>query len=182
MRDSAPHRLTERRQAILRQTSAALRGQPVILWRVVKGIALAEVASPANPPRDVIEFDVVAALRAWGGAVGDRSLWVVCRREPSRWHVARVRSDVPAPPPDGVERRSPERLVLELAGLSLGALEQIWAVADQATVYLCGALALLEACLERVRAAHGLTTTTRAHLLADLAFVADAIQGGLDAA
>jgi len=67
-------------------------------------------------------------------------------------------------------------------GLSLGALEQIWAVADQATVYLCGALALLEACLERVRAAHGLTTTTRAHLLADLAFVADAIQGGLDAA
>src|SRR5881296_1746929 len=146
MRDSAPHRLTERRQAILRQTSAALRGQPVILWRVVKGIALAEVASPANPPRDVIEFDVVAA------------------------------------PPDGVERRSPERLVLELAGLSLGALEQIWAVADQATVYLCGALALLEACLERVRAAHGLTTTARAHLLADLAFVADAIQGGLDAA
>ncbi|PYO16995.1 MAG: hypothetical protein DMD31_00835 [Gemmatimonadetes bacterium] len=149
---------------------------------MVKGIALAEVASPANPPRDVIEFDVVAALRAWGGAVGDRSLWVVCSREPSRWHVARVRSDVPAPPPDGVERRSPERLVLELAGLSLGALEQIWAVADQATVYLCGALALLEACLERVRAAHGLTTTTRAHLLADLAFVADAIQGGLDAA
>ena len=182
MRDSAPHRLTERRRAILRQTSAALRGQPVTLWRVAKGIAVAEVASPPNPPRDVIEFDVAAALRTWGGEVGDRSLWVGCRLEPSRWHVARVRSDVPAPPPDGVERRSPERLVLELAGLSLGALEQIWAVADQATVYLCGALALLEACLERVRSAHGLTTTTRAHLLADLAFVADAIQGGLDAA
>src|SRR5207249_11338764 len=146
MRDSAPHRLTERRQAILRQTSAALRGQPVILWRVVKGIALAEVASPANPPRDVIEFDVVAALRAWGGAVGDRSLWVVCRREPSRWHVARVRSDVPAPPPDGVERRSPVRLVLDLAGLSLGALAQICAVADPATVDVRGAVALPAGC------------------------------------
>src|SRR2546428_1417448 len=182
MRDSAPHRLTERRQAILRKTSAARRGHPAILGRGGRGMAWAEVASPGNPPGDVIEFDVVAALRGGGGAVGDRSLWVVCRREPSRWHVARVRSDVPAPPPDGVERRSPERLVLELAGLSLGALEQIWAVADQATVYLCGALALLEACLERVRAAHGLTTTARAHLLADLAFVADAIQGGLDAA
>src|SRR2546425_7968714 len=92
MRDSAPHRLTERRQAILRQTSAALRGQPVILWRVVKGIALAEVASPANPPRDVIEFDVVAALRAWGGAVGDRSLWVVCRRERSEEHTSELQS------------------------------------------------------------------------------------------
>src|SRR5436309_15879868 len=182
MRDSAPHRLTERRQAILRQTSAALRGRPVILWRVVKDIALAEVASPANPPRDVIEFDVVAALRAWGGAVGDRSLWVVCRREPSRWHVARVRSDVPAPPPAGIERRSPERLVLELAGLSLGALERIWAVADQATGYLCGALALLDACFERVRRVESLTPSARAHLLADLAVVEDAIEGALDAA
>src|SRR2546428_8010300 len=79
-----------------------------MLWRVAKGIAVAEVASPPNPPRDVIEFDVAAALRTWGGEVGDRSLWVVCRLEPSRWHVARVRSDVPAPPPDGVERRSEE--------------------------------------------------------------------------
>src|SRR5438445_12013706 len=107
MRDSAPHRLTERRQAILRQTSAALRGQPVILWRVVKGIALAEVASPANPPRDVIEFDVVAALRAWGGAVGDRSLWVVCRREPIRWHGARVSSEGPPTHPDVDHRARP---------------------------------------------------------------------------
>src|SRR2546425_10734192 len=182
MRDSAPHRLTERRQAILRQTSAALRGQPVMLCRVAKGIAVAEVASPPNPPRDVIEFDVAAALRTWGGEVGDRSLWVVCRLEPSRWHVARVRSDVPAPPPDGVERRSPERLVLELAGLSLGALEQIWAVADQAAGYLCGALALLDACFERVRRVESLTPSARAHLLADLAVVEDAIEGALDAA
>src|SRR5439155_1413682 len=84
-----------------------------------------------------------AALGTWVGAVGDKSLWVACRFDPSRLHVARVRSDVPAPPPAGIERRSPERLVLELAGLSLGALERIWAVADQATGYLFGALALL---------------------------------------
>lgn len=114
--------------------------------------------------------------------MGDGSLWVVCRLDPSRWHVARVRSDVPAPPPAGVERRSPERLILELAGLSLGALERIWAAADQATVYLCGALAVLDACLGRVREAEGLTTTARAHLLADLAVIADAIEGALDAA
>ena len=96
--------------------------------------------------------------------------------------MARVRSDVPAPPPDGIERRSPERLVLELAGLSLGALERIWAVADQATGYLCGALALLDACFERVRRVESLTPSARAHLLADLAVVEDAIEGALDAA
>src|SRR6266496_218088 len=146
MRDSAPHRLTERREAILRQTSAALRGRVVTLWRVARGLAVAEVASRPNPPRDAIEFDV------------------------------------PAPPPAGIERRSPERLVLELAGLSLGALERIWAVADQATGYLCGALALLDACFERVRRVESLTPSTRAHLLADLAVVADAIEGALDAA
>ena len=173
MRDSAPYRLTERRHAILRQTSAALRGQPVTLWRVAKGIAVAEAG---------IDSDVAPAVRKWFEAVGDRSLWVVCRLEPSRWHVARVRCDVPAPPPDGIERRSPERLVLQLAGLSLGALERIWAVADQTTGYLCGALALLDACLERVRRAQGLTPPVRAHLLADLAVVEDAIEGALDAA
>src|SRR5438552_11528700 len=123
MRDSAPHRLTERRQAILRQTSAALRGRVVTLWRVARGLAVAEVASRPNPPRDAIEFDVAAALGTWVGAVGDKSLWVACRFDPSRLHVARVRSDVPAPPPAGSERRRPGRLVLELAGLSLGALE-----------------------------------------------------------
>src|SRR6266568_1056676 len=161
MRDSAPHRLTERRQAILRQTSAALRGRVVTLWRVARGLAVAEVASRPNPPRDAIEFDVAAALGTWVGAVGDKSLWVACRFDPSRLHVARVRSDVPAPPPAGIERRSPERLVLELAGLSLGALERIWAVADQATGYLCGALALLDACFERVRRVESLTPSAR---------------------
>src|SRR2546430_2243195 len=107
MRDSAPHRLTERREAILRQTSAALRGRVVTLWRVARGLAVAEVASRPNPPRDAIEFDVAAALGTWVGAVGDKSLWVACRFDPSRLHVARVRSDVPAPPPAGIERRSP---------------------------------------------------------------------------
>src|SRR3989442_14511399 len=99
MRDSAPHRLTDRRQAILRQTSAALRGRVVTLWRVARGLAVAEVASRPNPPQDAIEFGVAAALRTWGGAVGDKSLWGACRFEPGRLPVARVRGEVPAPPP-----------------------------------------------------------------------------------
>src|SRR5207247_1215338 len=96
MRDSAPYRLTERRQAILRQASAALRGRMVTLWRMASGFAVAEVASQPTVPRDLIDFDVAAALRMWGRAVAEGSLWVVCRLDPGRWHVAPVRSDVPA--------------------------------------------------------------------------------------
>src|SRR2546428_13683104 len=87
MRDSAPHSFTERRECILRQRSAALRGRVVTLWRVARGLAVAEVASRPNPPRDAIEFDVAAALGTWIGAVGDKSLWVACRLDPSRLHV-----------------------------------------------------------------------------------------------
>src|SRR3989441_13124736 len=101
MRDSAPHRLTERRQAILRHTSAALRGRVVTLWRVARGLAVAEVASRPNPPRDAIEFDVAAALGTWVGAGGGKSLWGACRFDPSRLHGARGRGDGPAPPPGG---------------------------------------------------------------------------------
>src|SRR2546425_12488095 len=107
MRDSAPHRLTERRQAILRQTSAALRGRVVTLWRVARDLEVAEVASRPNPPWDAIELDVAAGLRTWFGGVGGMSLWGGCRFNPSRLHVARVRGDVPAPPPAVIERVSP---------------------------------------------------------------------------
>ena len=93
MRASAPYRLTERRQAILRQASAALRGRMDTLWRRASGFA----------------------------------------------------------------------------------------VADQATVYLCTALAVVDTSLERVRKARGLTTASRAHLLADLAVIAEAIEGALEA-
>jgi hypothetical protein len=36
-----------------------------------------------------------------------------------------VRREPPAPPPDGVERRSRERLTLELAGLCLGLADSV---------------------------------------------------------
>jgi hypothetical protein len=52
---------------------------------------------------------------------------------------------------------------------------------DQATVYLCSALELLETCLGRVRTAEGLSPNGRAHILADLASLADVIDGALQA-
>src|SRR2546430_16454989 len=109
MRDSAPHRLTERRQAILRQTSAALRGRVVTLWRVARGLAVAEVASRPNPPRDAIEFDVAAALGMWVGAVGGKRLWVAWRFEPSRLPVGPGRGGLAPAPPARIRRRRPER-------------------------------------------------------------------------
>jgi hypothetical protein len=183
VRERTPQELTERRRAILRQASAALGGRLVTLWRTAsEGRAAMEVVSGPAAPREVREADVVAALQAWGLTAGEATSWLVCRLDGARWQGARVRADVPAPPPDGVERRSPERLTLELAGLSLGALERIWATVDQGTIYLCAALAILDTCTGRVCTAEGLTTTTRAHLLADLAGAADAIDGALKAA
>src|SRR2546422_334927 len=175
MRESSPHGLTERRRAILRQASAALHGRLVTLWRVRRwGPAVAGVASAAAPPPDAIEFGVAGVLRRWGRVLCDESLWLGCRLGAHRWHVAPVRDDLPTPPPAAIERRSPERLTLELCGLSLGALERLWTAADQATVYLCAALDVLDGCLWHVREATGLSIVTRAHLLADLAAVASA--------
>ena len=52
-------------------------------------------------------------------AVGSR--WVTAPGStPDAWVVAPVRTRPPAPPPGGRERRSRERLALELAGLALG--------------------------------------------------------------
>jgi len=181
MRASSLPSLYERRCVLLDQVSAALRGHVVALWRLAHGVAVTEAVSRPQPLRSAIEFDLNGLLQRWGRVAGPQSLWIGCRIDGDRWHVAAVRCDPPEPPPTGIERRSPERLVLELAGLSLGALERIWQAADQATVFLCAALGVLETCLGRVRVADGLGVVARAHLLADLAGVADAIDGALSA-
>ena len=180
MRESSLLSLMERRQVLLDQASAALRGDVVGLWRFSNdGRTVIEIVSPPAPPRALLDLDLVKLLRQWGRRARPESRWVGCRTQMEIWHIAPVRLDPPGPPPSGIERRSPERLVIELAGLSLGALERIWRAADQATVYLCAALEVLENCLGRVKNADGLSIHARAHLLADLAGVADAIDGAL---
>src|SRR6266566_4054633 len=53
------------------------------------------------------------------------SRWVGCQGAADGfWVVAPVRTRPPAPPPEGRERRSRERLTLELAGLCLGLLDR----------------------------------------------------------
>lgn len=175
----------ERRRALLDQASAALGGRMVALWRIVDagepGRAVTEFVSvPCAPAVDPIHgFDVLGLLHRWGRIVAPESVWLGCRIDEDNWHVTPVRLDPPQGPPTGVERRSPERLVVELAGFCFASLEPMWLAADQATVYLCAALASIEDCLGSIRGTLGLNVSARARLLADLAAVADSINGAL---
>jgi two-component system NtrC family sensor kinase len=60
------------------------------------------------------------ALKRWGVPIRHGTRWVGSQIAGGSWVVAPLRSRPAKPPPDGNERRSRERLVLELAGLCLG--------------------------------------------------------------
>jgi len=180
VRESSLLGLYDRRCELLNQVSAALRGRTVTLWRIARdGLPMTEAVSRRPPPADDLEFDLIGTLRRWGRSALPHSLWIGCQMDVDRWHVAAVRSEPPAPPPTALERRSPERLVVELGGSCLGAHERTWSAVDQATVYLCSALELLERSVTRVRSADGLSPNGRARLLADLAGVFDVINDAL---
>ena len=181
MREPSPYSVAERRRQLIAQASAALQGHVVALWRLEEdGQTVAEAVSRTDVPPDTLDFDLTRLLKKWGRAPRPGSLWVGCRIDADRWCLGLVRSDPPGPPPNGVERRSPEQLIVELAGLSLGALERLWAAtSDQATVYLCTALELVKMSLLRVHKLPGLSELARATLLSDLAGVSAHIDNAL---
>lgn len=110
---------------ILRQASVALVGRVVTLWEVsARADILPLLASVPEPSCAAAILDIDNALHRWGAPIVPGSRWVGCRLDDvARWCVAPVRKQPPAPPPGGVERRSRERLILELAGLCLGAID-----------------------------------------------------------
>src|SRR6266511_3049054 len=165
MGESSLISLYEHRSELLNQLSTALRGRTVALWRVARGgLATTEAVSRRPPPAGAVEFDVAGVLRRWGRLALPQSLWIGCRVDADRWHVAAVPNDPPAPPPTDLERRSPERLAV-----------------DRRTVFLWSALDMLEDCAGRVRTEQGLSDTGRADVLADLASVKAVIEGALQA-
>jgi len=106
---------------VLRQASAVI-GQPVTLWEVTgEHEAVPRATSDqSRTPR----LDLEATLRRWNIPVPIGSRWVAAPGATSdAWVIAPVRSRPPAPPPQGRERRSKERLALELAGLALGLID-----------------------------------------------------------
>ncbi|HUC39236.1 MAG TPA: hypothetical protein VMR92_00265 [Gemmatimonadales bacterium] len=106
---------------VLRQASAVV-GRPVVLWEVIgphRAVARASSGPDvgASPP----SFDLDTILQRWSIPVAVGSRWVTAPGDSlESWVVAPVRSRPPAPPPAGRERRSRERIALELAGLALG--------------------------------------------------------------
>lgn len=106
---------------VLRQASAVV-GRPVVLWEII-GPHQAVARASSGPDVGVRPpgFDLDAILQRWSVPVPVGSRWVTAPGStPEAWVVAPVRSRPPAPPPGGRERRSRERLALELAGLALG--------------------------------------------------------------
>jgi two-component system cell cycle sensor histidine kinase/response regulator CckA len=109
---------------VLRQASAVV-GRPVILWEVSGANDLVPRAmGEADPAAPMPRFDL-ETLRRWKVPIPVGSRWVAALAGPQGpWVIAPVRSQPPAPPPDGRERRSRERLALELTGLALGLIER----------------------------------------------------------
>src|SRR6266436_1464008 len=188
---------------VLRQAGIALDGRTVTLWEISPSTAAIPILSGvSNPQASEIQLDLETTLRRWGAPIVQKSRWVGCRlREGGGglWIVAPVRSRPAAPPPTGVERRSRERLVLELAGLSLGAIaaaedgsrrrvapaEALWDLARQPSVIahevgnpLAVALGNLDLGVDAIRNASlaELDRTLRSGLLEDLAHVAEGIE------
>jgi signal transduction histidine kinase len=191
--------MQERSREVLREASVALEGRVVTLWEVSSRADVVPVlTSTTHPPYHDTALDLDGTLRRWGTPIIQGSRWIGCRMDPTgRWCVAPVRKQPPAPPPGGVERRSRERMTLELAGLCVGLLDeppgtsrprlaepdalvelarQPSVIAHEVANPLTAALAGLDLSLERIRAALSLDPAFRAGLLEDLAGVGESME------
>jgi signal transduction histidine kinase len=108
---------------VLRQASAVV-GRPVVLWEIIgPHRAVPRASSGTDVGTTPPDLDLDAILQRWSVPVAVGSRWVAAAGvAPGTWVVAPVRTRPPEPPPGGKERRSRERLALELAGLALGAI------------------------------------------------------------
>ena len=203
---TVPESVQARRSEVLRQASVALQGRTVTLWQVSSRAEVAPVLTSAtSPPPEETALDVDRTLHHWGAPIIEGSSWVGCRLDGSgHWCVAPVRKQPAAPPPDGVERRSRERITLELAGLCLGLVDQASpapptsrprlaepdalaelirqpsVIAHEVANPLTAALASLDLSVELVRAAESLEATFRSELLEELAGVGEGMEQAIE--
>src|SRR5882672_234450 len=183
--------MQEHRREVLRAASVALQGRAVTLWEVSSRAEVTPVmtsAGSAQSPHTRLDLD--STLHRWGAPIIQGSRWVGCQLDDAGpWCVAPVRKQPAAPPPDGVERRSRERITLELAGLCLGLVDQppvvgrprlpepdaLAELARQPSVIahevanpLTAALASLDLSLDLIRTAESLPPSFRAELLQEV--------------
>lgn len=170
---------------ILRQASAVL-GRPVILWEVTGAHeAVPRASSESDLQTNAPTLDLGVTLRRWNVPVPVGSRWVGAPgTSPDAWVVAPVRARAPAPPPGGRERRSRERLALELVGLALGAIGMLQdgsaavasgMLAHQASNPLTAARAGLQLAMESIGRWVDLAADRRLSLLDDLGQVLEDI-------
>jgi signal transduction histidine kinase len=195
----APDPIEARRREVLREASVALQGRVVTLWEVSPGAAVVPVLhSTKNPDARDTRLDLDNTLHRWGTSLIQGSQWVGCRLDDAGgWCVAPVRRQPAAPPPSGVERRRPERMTLELAGLCVGLVDQppiasrprlpesdaLMELARQPSVIahevanpLTAALVGLESAVELVRTTEPLDATFRLSVLEELASVGEGME------
>ncbi|MEX2156810.1 MAG: HAMP domain-containing sensor histidine kinase [Gemmatimonadales bacterium] len=185
---------------VLRQASAVL-GRPVVLWEVTGAHeAVPRATSDPDAGAFLPSFDLDATLRRWKVAVPVGSRWVAAPgagATPDAWVIAPVRSHPPAPPPGGRERRSKERLALELAGLALGLIDRglegsQWSdplrelaalpvmIAHEASNPLTAARAGLQLAMESIGRWVDLAADRRLNLLDDLGQVIEDIDRAME--
>jgi signal transduction histidine kinase len=182
---------------ILRQASLALGGRTVTLYELSPEPSLVpQVSSDPHPRHHDTKIDLDATLKKWGVPIRLGSRWVGTRLGEEAWVVAPVRNAPPAPPPSGRERRSAERLTLELTGLCIGLIDRRedgaaapaveanslqgrhltpGVVAHHARTPLATAAAGLHALVESVGKMADLGADRRVALLGDLADIAESI-------
>src|SRR5947208_3141325 len=188
--------MQEHRREVLRAASVALQGRAVTLWEVSSRAEVTPVMTSAASSRSPdTRLDLDSTLHRWGAPIIQGSRWVGCRLDDTGPRgVAPVRGQPAAPPPDGVERRSRERITLELAGLCLGLVDQPplvsrprlpepdalaelvrqpSVIAHEVANPLTAALASLDLSFDLIRTTPSLTSRFRAELLQELAGVGE---------
>lgn len=166
---------------VLRQASAVI-GRPVTIWEVTgPHEAVPRATSSAGAP---VLFDLHTTLKRWKVAIPVGSVWIAAPGQASEdqgWLVAPVRSRPASGPPGGRERRSRERLALELAGLAVGCIEgqgtasPTGAMVHEATNPLTAARAGLQLAMESIGHWEDLAADRRSTLLDELGEVLEDI-------
>jgi two-component system, NtrC family, sensor kinase len=188
---------------VLRQASLALGGRTVTLYEVSEsGDLLPRLSSARHPGYHATKIDLDTTLRRWGQPLQPGQRWVAARTmDEGPWVIAPARSYPAAPPPGGKERRSAQRLTLELAGLCLGLIDRREAIepgtsptadplrdlltlpsviAHEARNPLSAARAGLQLAVESVGRMNGLGANERRQLLLELGEVGEAIERTVD--